>query len=259
MDRHDLQFANQFEAVAPYYDEVMSVVPYGMWVTYLHRLMKRYGWQPRHILDLATGTGTVAIMLAQEGYRVTGVDYSEAMLTVARRKAADVPCGELLRFLRQDATALSLTPEFDLVISLFDSLNYILTTRGLLDAFAGVYRSLEPGGGFIFDLNSEFTLEHNLFSQDNLWDEHAAVKHIWSASYNKRTRMSTIEMEFYLPNGKHCREVHKERAHRHGDVLHLLRESGFTVLDAFDAYSFLPVGKRSERIFYVAVKRSIPK
>lgn len=253
MDRQNLQFANQFEAIAPYYDEVMSVVPYTQWVQYLHRVMKRYGWKPRHILDLATGTGTVALMLASEGYRVTGVDYSEQMLAVARKKAAEAHL-ETLIFLQQDATALTLPPEFDLVISLFDSLNYILTTRGLLDAFAGVYRSLLPGGGFVFDLNSEFTLEHNLFTQDNLWDDQAAVKHIWTASYNKRTRMSTIEMDFFLPNGKRCREVHKERAHRHGDVIRLLHDAGFSFLDAFDAYSFLPVGKRSERIFYIAQK-----
>ena len=85
-DRRGLQFAQQFEAIAPYYDEVMSVVPYAQWVQYLHRLLKRYGWQPRHILDLATGTGTVALLLAAEGYRVTGVDLSAQMLAEAMRK-----------------------------------------------------------------------------------------------------------------------------------------------------------------------------
>ncbi len=253
MDRHNVQFASQFEEIAPYYDEVMSVVPYVQWVTYLRRLMKRYGWTPRHILDLATGTGTVALLLAQEGYRVTGVDYSAPMLAVARRKAAEARV-DTVTFVEQDATALALPMEFGLTISLFDSLNYILTTHGLREAFAGVYRCLLPGGGFIFDLNSEYTLVHNLFSQDNLWDEHAEVKHIWTAGYNKRTRMSTIEMDFYLPNGKRFREVHKERAHRHNDVIRLLRETGLTFRDAFDAYSFLPAGPRSERIFYIAEK-----
>ncbi len=253
MTRRELQFAQQFEAIAPYYDEVMSVVPYAQWVQYLHRLLKRYRWQPQHILDLATGTGTVALLLATEGYRVTGVDLSEQMLAIARQKAAASGlCG--VSFLQQDATNLSLPQEYDLVISLFDSLNYILTSRGLQEAFAGVYRCLQPGGGFIFDLNGEYALEHNLFSQDNLWDEQAAVKHIWTARYNKRTRMSTIEMDFYLPNGKVCREVHKERAHRHGDVIRSLQQAGFEFLDAFDDYSFLPAGQRSERIFYVARK-----
>jgi ubiquinone/menaquinone biosynthesis C-methylase UbiE len=253
MDRSELTFADQFDKVAPYYDEVMDVVPYNQWVQYLRRLMKRFGWKPKHILDLATGTGTVAIMLADMGYRVTGVDIAEPMLQIARRKAQAARVGEI-PFLCQDATQLDLPREFDLVISLFDSLNYILTSKGLRDAIAGVYRALLPGGGFIFDLNSEYALEHNLFSQDNLWDADARIKHIWKAHYNRRTRMATVEMLFYLPNGEIFREVHKERTHRHADVLNYLREAGFEFLDAFDAYTFLPAGKRSERIFYVARK-----
>jgi len=252
MDR-DLQFASQFEAIAPYYDEVMSVVPYRQWVQYLRRLLKRYGWKPRHVLDLATGTGSVALLLAEEGYKVTGVDLSEQMLVMARKKAIERNL-QNVTFLQQDATRLDLPQEFDLVVSLFDSLNYILTTKGLQDAFAGVYRCLQPGGGFIFDLNGEYALEHNLFSQDNFWDDNAQVKHLWTARYNKRTRIATIEMDFYLPNGTRFREVHKERTHRHADVINFLRAAGFEFLDAFDAYSFLPAGQRSERIFYIARK-----
>lgn len=247
-------FADQFIDIAPYYDEVMSVVPYRQWVQYLRRLMKRYGWRPAHILDLATGTGSVAFLLAEEGYRVIGVDISAPMIAEAQRKAKESRVGELLTFLCQDATKLDLPAQFELAISLFDSLNYILTAKGLQDAFSGVFRSLRPGAGFIFDLNSEYALEHNLFSQDNLWDDEAKVKHMWTARYNKRTRIATVDMEFYLPNGKGFREVHKERAHRHGEVIQFLRDAGFVFLDAFDGYSFLPPGKRSERIFYVAQK-----
>ncbi|MHB9129526.1 MAG: class I SAM-dependent DNA methyltransferase [Armatimonadota bacterium] len=253
MERKDLQFADQFNAVAPYYDEVMSVVPYRQWVQYLRRLVKRFHWRPQHILEIATGTGTVALLLAQEGYRVTGIDISAPMIEIAQRKAKQAGVTEAT-FLCQDATQLNLPQEYDLAISLFDSLNYILTSKGLQDAFAGVHRSLLPGGGFIFDLNGEYALERNLFSQDNLWDENAAVKHIWTARYNPRTRIATVDMQFYLPDGRGFREVHKERTHRHTDVVRFLHEAGFEFLDAFDAYSFLPAGKRSERIFYVARK-----
>ncbi len=250
-----MQHADQFNDLAPYYDEVMSPVPYRQWVQYLRRLIKRFGWKPRTVLDVATGTGAVALLLAKEGYRVTGVDLSPRMIDVARRKALAQGVGEQVVFLCQDATRLALPPQsFDLAVSLFDSLNYILTAKGLQDAFAGVFTSLRSGGGFIFDLNSEYALAHNLFSQDNFWDEGAEVKHLWTARYNARTRMATVEMEFYLPDGGVFREVHKERAHRHGDVIRFLRAAGYEFLDAFDAYSFLPAGPRSERIFYVAQK-----
>lgn len=250
---HEPQFADQFRGIAPYYDEVMSVVPYRHWVQYLNKIFKRFQWKPDSILDIACGTGTVAFLLAEEGYQVTGVDISVEMITMAQRKALKHAAGKKTHFLCQDATRIELPAQsFDVAISLFDSFNYILTTRGVQDAFAGVFNTLRPGGGFIFDLNSEYTLEKNLFSQDNFWDDSAEVKHLWTASYNKKTRMSTIDMLFYLPNGATFREVHKERAHRHTEVIRFLRECGFEFLDAFDEYSFLPAGKRSERIFYVA-------
>ena len=252
MPHDELRFAHQFDDVAPYYDEVMSVVPYRQWVQYLRKLFKRYGWKPARILEVATGTGTVALLLAEHGYRVTGVDISQGMIDVAKRKAAASGVGERVEFLCRDATQLDLPPQYDMAISLFDSFNYILSARGLQDAFAGVFHALQPGAGFVFDLNSEFALENNLFTQDNLWDEAADVKHFWTASYKKRTRMATVDMQFYLPNGKAFREVHKERAHRHQDVIQFLRDAGFEFLDAYDDYSFLPVGKRSERIIYVA-------
>ena len=253
MQQQDDKFADQFDAIAPYYDEVMSVVPYRQWVAYVKKIFKRFGWKPRRILDLATGTGTVALLLAKEGYQVTGVDIAQRMIDIARLKATR--SGEQkVAFLCQDATQLDMPGTFDAAISLFDSLNYILTARGLQQVFAGVYRHLNPGGSFIFDLNSEYALEKNLFSQDNLWDEDAEVKHVWTASYNPRTRMATVDMQFYLPDGRGFREVHKERAHRHADVVRFLTEAGFDFLDAYDAYSFLPAGKRSERIFYIARK-----
>jgi ubiquinone/menaquinone biosynthesis C-methylase UbiE len=246
------QFADQFRAIAPHYDEVMSVVPYRQWVQYVRRLLKRYGWKPQRILDVATGTGTVAFLLAEMGHDVTGIDLSPEMISEAQRKADAFQAKGQVAFRTLDATRLDYTEEFDLAISLFDSLNYLLLTHDLRKAIAGVYQALKPGGAFIFDLNSEFALEKNLFSQDNFWDEDAAVKHLWTARFNKRTRVATIEMEFYLPDGRTFREVHKERAHRHGDVLHFLEEAGFKVLDTYDGYNLLPPGKCSERIFYVA-------
>ena len=126
----------------------------------------------------------------------------------------------------------------------------------LRKAFQGVFRALRADGLFIFDLNSEYALEKNLFTQDNLWDKDAEVKHIWTAQYNKQTRVATIDMQFFLPNGKGFREVHKERAHRHHDVIQLLEDTGFSVLDTFHEYSLLPAGKKSERIFLCRAETS---
>jgi ubiquinone/menaquinone biosynthesis C-methylase UbiE len=253
MPTRRLHYADQFRAIAPYYDEVMSVVPYRQWVRYLGKLLKRHSRQARRVLDVACGTGTVALLLAEEGYAVTGVDLSAEMIAVAQRKAA-ANGARGVSFQQADATSLTLPAQYDLAICLFDSLNYILTAHGLQRALAGIYAALAPGGAFIFDLNSEFALEKKLFSQENSWDVGAEVKHVWRAFYNKRSRIAHVDMEFYLPDGRTFREVHVERAHRHEDVLRWLSEVGFEVVATYDGYTMLPPGRRSERIFYVAQK-----
>lgn len=250
-------FADQFRSIAPYYDEVMASVPYTRWVRYLGKLLKRHDMAPQHILDVACGTGTVAFLLAEQGYQVTGIDLAPEMIAVAQQKATQTRTGtERVNFRIENATRLVLPEHYDLAISLFDSLNYILTTKGLHDAITCVWNALTPSGGFIFDLNSEYALRKNLFTQDNCWEDDAEIKHVWVARYNVRTRISHIDMEFYLSDGRSFREVHVERAHRHTDVLRFLTDTGFDVLATYDAYTLLPPGRRSERIFYVARKSS---
>ena len=81
-----------FGPVAPYYEALMAGVPYRFWVEYLERLWALHARKPQEILDLACGTGTVSRLLVPRGYFVTGVDLSEGMLDVARRRAAELVC-----------------------------------------------------------------------------------------------------------------------------------------------------------------------
>ncbi len=246
-------FADQFNKLAPYYDEVMSVVPYRQWVQYIRRILAKFDFEPVDILDIACGTGTVEKYLVKKGYIVTGIDISSGMIKTAQEKALSQEMTNV-RFMVMDASKMTFSSDFDLAISLFDSLNYVLSSKAIQDIFECTYKALRPGGYFIFDLNSEYALEKNLFTQDNYDDDLATVKHQWNSKYNKKTRVATVEMYFYLPDGRVFKEIHKERAHQHLDIIHWLKDAGFKFIDAYDAYSFLPVGKRSDRIFYIVKK-----
>src|SRR5712692_2760779 len=124
---------SQFTDVAEVYDSLMAVVPYRHWVDYIKRIWGEFDCSPTTVLDLACGTGNVTLELERRGYQVTGVDNSEAMLRQARTKPA-----RQARFFLQDARHLDLPERFDACVSLFDSLNYLLTPEELGAAFARV-------------------------------------------------------------------------------------------------------------------------
>jgi len=239
-----------FNRVAPYYDALMGNVPYSMWADYMEEIFEHMRATPRRILDLATGTGTVALLLAQRGYRVTGVDISEAMLEQAREKAATM--GLEVQFIRRDAAELDL-PEgsFDAVVSLYDSLNYILELERLQRAFEGVAHALAPGGLFVFDLNTICSFEQELFTQQNL-SPGRPVRYVWRSRYDRATRIACVDMEFWTDDGNHFEETHYQRGHSVEEVTEILEQAGFIVEALCEAYTLLPPGPRSERIFYVA-------
>ncbi len=107
------------------------------------------------ILDLGCGTGNHALPLARRGYRVTGVDFSEEMLTRARQKAAalELPSGYVApTFVQGDVRSVDVGQPFDAVLMMFAVLGYQLTNADVLAALQTVRRHLSPGGLFVCDV-----------------------------------------------------------------------------------------------------------
>jgi SAM-dependent methyltransferase len=253
-EAEELTSNEAFTVIAPYYDELMAEVPYSYWVDYIHKITKRLGHSFKTVLDLACGTGNVAIEFAKRSYSVVGVDKSEAMIKEAMRKAMMYP--ELkLEFYCQDITELLLPMQFDLAVCLFDSLNYIIEPSALKKAFKATYNVLKPKCYFIFDMNSEYALSANLFTQDNL-DSDDRLKYLWISSYDSKTKLCRVDMYFQiqLEDGRILRfkEVHYQRAYDVDEVITYLLDAGFECEHVFEAYTFRAPTNRSTRIYYVA-------
>jgi len=241
-----------FTKIGPYYDRLMDSVPYRAWVDYVELLVTKFQGQMGHILDLACGTGNVGLELARRGFRVTGVDRAPGMLAEARRKAQRE--GLAVEFIQQDMTALDLPQAFDLCVCLYDSLNYILEPEALRRTFQGVAAALHPKGLFIFDLNTEFALAMNLFTQRDLAPE-TEVKYDWYSEYDPTTRLCRVQMKFFVQEEGRLREfqeVHWERAYNLTEVQEMLQQSGFTPLALYDAFSFKKPHPTSDRVYFVA-------
>jgi ubiquinone/menaquinone biosynthesis C-methylase UbiE len=243
-----------FESVAPYYDLLMDGVPYRFWLKYLHSLWNRHGHEPLTVLDLACGTGTVALMLARDGYIVTGVDISHAMLDVARKKASDASI--YIDFEQQDAADLNLPGrKYDSVISFFDSLNNIVIQDRLYECFRSVRSHLEPGGLFVFDLNTAFAFRQGMFDQKSN-PKDGPLQYRWTSSFDEESSICTIVMKFnYKADSgpaSQFEEIHYQRAYSSKDLIQMLESAGFSSIAIYDAYSLNTAKRRSDRIFVVA-------
>jgi SAM-dependent methyltransferase len=104
------------------------------------------------ILELGCGTGRVLIPLARQGYRVTGIDASAAMLERARNKIAEEDLDERVTLVEQEMRKLELGEQFNLAIAALNSFAHLHTTDEQLAALAQIRRHLNPGGLLVLDM-----------------------------------------------------------------------------------------------------------
>jgi SAM-dependent methyltransferase len=250
--------ARQYGDVAGVYDSLMRDVPHHEWLSRIERAARDRLREPHSALDVACGTGIVSLLLAQRGYApVVGVDLSPAMIGIARTKAlaAGTAAERNVTFVAQDAAELDLgtRPPFDLVVSLFDSLNYLLDPERLAEAFRRIFRHTAPGGVFAFDMNSMYALSHDLFSQSHLF---GPVQHVWTAHWDRESRICRVEMEFSIRDAdggatRHFTETHVQRAYTVPEVTERLTDAGFVHVECFGNYGMRPPGPKSDRLLFV--------
>lgn len=213
----------------------------------LKRVLELLPSSVRTILDLACGTGELALLLEKQGYRVTGVDLSQPMLKVAGSKKGN----RRLNFTLGDIRHLHLGEKFDLVCCFFDSLNHLTSKSDLLLAFATARRHLRSQGHFIFDMITPRGLriwqgtdvergeDYFLVTEGELNSAGDKVKILIEAFIRRRDDLYD-----------HFREVIRERAYPPRVVTELLAKAGFrrTVIESFDRRQTI---RSAERLLYV--------
>lgn len=240
----------EYDAFAWFYDRYWSRgIPFQL-LGAVERLLLPHLPPRGRILDLCCGTGRIAAALAEQGFRVTGIDGSTEMLRLARRNAPTVD------FIAEDARAFHLPAAFDGVVSLFDSLNHILSPEELTQVFRNVHAALTEGGRFVFDLNVErsFQLHWRGDSFATVEADHASIVR---GSYDTQTRIGRFEVTlFRLRDGEWRRDdlAVVERCHPEDEVLDALRSVGFRDVARFDAERELEMPEQAGRVFFVAGK-----
>ena len=242
-----------YKDLATSYDRLTNDVPYAEVVAFYERILDREGVKPRTCVDLACGTGSVSVLLAEKGLDVIGVDMAEDMLTVAFDKA----CGmeNPPRFVRQKLQELRLPKGVDLAVCALDSLDYITEPADCAEAIRRVHKALNPGGVFIFDVN---TPEKLRAMDGQVWlDEDDDVYCVWRGEFDEQTNICSYGMDLFQRQGAvwhRAFEEHREYAYSREQLTKYLKEAGFTHIEVFADRLFEAPRAGEQRIYFKARK-----
>lgn len=245
-----------YENLAASYDRLTNDVDYEATVAFYNAILRQEGLHPRTAVDLACGTGSVAVLLARQGLQVTGVDLSEDMLTVACQKAQELP--QPPRFVCQPLQKLHLPRGVDLAVCALDSLDYITDPRDCAEAIRRVYRALNPGGIFIFDVNTPEKLR--AMDGQVFLDEDDDVYCVWRGEFDQETNICSYGMDLFQRRGnlwQRSFEEHREYAYSRQQLEQYLRDAGFTHIEVYGDRVFTPPAEGEQRIYFKARKGKI--
>ena len=238
---------------AQVYDLFMDNVDYEGWADCLEKHLKEEGIEDGLVLELGCGTGTMTGLLARRGYDMIGVDNSEEMLAEAMEKK--VEDGLDILYLLQDMQEFELYGTVRAAVSVCDSLNYITEKEELLQVFRLVNNYLDPGGIFLFDMNTVHKYR-DILGDDTIAENRDEGSFIWENSYDPDTGLNIYELAVFLPREdglyEKCEELHCQRGYEKAEIEKLLKEAGMEIEGVYEAYTDKPASKDSERLLFIA-------
>lgn len=242
-----------YHALAISYDRLTNDVDYRQTVDFYKEILAREGCNPRTAVDLACGTGSVTLLLAREGLDVIGVDLSAEMLSVASQKAQELEQPPL--FVCQDLSRLRLPRGVDLAVCALDSLDYITDPASCAEAIRRVYRVLNPGGIFIFDVNTPQKLR--AMDGQVFLDEDDDVYCVWRGSFDEQTNICSYGMDLFQRKGDvwhRSFEEHQEYAYSEEQLRSYLKAAGFNSIRVYADRLFEKPRDTEQRIYFSARK-----
>ncbi len=233
------------------YDTLTDDVEYKKRCDYLETLFKKHlDFKPELIADLGCGTGTVCTMLCDRGYDMIGIDSSDMMLSEAVKKKSD----RKILYLNQDMTDFELYGTVDVFLSMLDSVNYITDLDSLSKLMALVRNYLNPGGIFIFDVNTPYKYEHilgdNIFTYDD-----KGIFYVWENSFDGE--YCDFLINFFVESDgiyKRFTEEHTQRCHTFKELLGVIERSNLSLEGVYDDLTTDDPKGDSRRIFLVLKK-----
>ncbi len=238
------------------YDALTENVNYADRADYIADLLADNGIKGGILLDLACGTGTLSIEMANKGFEVIGVDSSADMLSVAMNNAYE--SDKSILFLCQPMQQLDLYGTINAAICTLDSINHLTDPADVQATFDKVSLFTEPGGIFIFDVNTVYKHREILASNTFVYDMDD-VYCVWQNSLDSETDTVQIDLDIFeeVDDGiyERMQESFFERAYPLPTIEEMLCKAGFETVAVYDELSREEPKENSERIFVIARKK----
>jgi ubiquinone/menaquinone biosynthesis C-methylase UbiE len=244
-----------YSSLAKYYDTLTRNVNYSARADYLIQLLKKMNHEPGLTLDLACGTGSLTLELAERGFDVYGLDASPEMLSVAQQKAAKA--GHNILFICQKMQQMDLYGGVDTAVCMLDSVNHITMEADLQESFRRMAMFLNPGGLFVFDANTEYKHRNVLANNVFIYDMEN-VYCVWQNRCEPKSAVVNVSLDLFerLDDGTYHRssEHFQERAYSEQQLRAMLERAGLKVEGVWADLSFEAPKPETERLIVAASK-----
>lgn len=245
---------NAYDDFAALYDPLMKDVDYDAWAEYLLSFLKEKEGKNLSIAECACGTGEITLRLARAGHKITALDISQEMLSVAGEKARRA--GMKIPFVQQDMRKLLLHKPVDAVIAACDGVNYLTSREHVEQFFRAAHAALKPGGLLLFDVSSRYKLQE-ILAGNTFGEDDGEYAYFWRNAYDEDNKLLEMQLTFFSREGKLYRrftETHIQRAHSEMELIHALESAGFQEHETYCAFTREPPKRECERLQFVARK-----
>ena len=236
-----------YSKLALIYDSIMSHVNYELWAQFIADVLKNLKINSGYLLDISCGTGTFLSIFNYGKFKIFASDYSLDMIKVARERI-NVPlfCADMADFCSRS--------KFDVVLCLYDSINYIIDEKQLEFVLKNIQHILKVGGVFIFDISTESNSLKFFYNYEES-GEIDLFSYLRISQYNKSER---IQKNTFVINDKIFEkkyiETHFQKIYSLRDIENQLKNLNFNILAVMDEFSFKKGSEESDRIHFVVQK-----
>ncbi len=235
-----MNFVEPYQRLAAFYDSDWGSFT-NSYIPFLKLLDQEFHLSGKKVLDIACGTGNLALILADMGCDVTGVDRSPEMLNIARAKCKNYST----HFLIDNMLSFDLgAQQFDYIFNTFDSINYLLTLDEIKQFFTQVYRALKLEGYFIFDINTE-----HAFGFRHIGTHHREINGIRFIQKHRFDAPACIETtRFLFDDGE---ETHVQKGYQKDQIENLLLLMKFNIIACYSAFDLVLADENTERLLFL--------